>query len=372
MALRSFREGDKVKAVVLSVDIDKHRISFGLKPSYFAEEDFQEEELESEAEQESLGLVDEASDGEHVEGVESEGSDEEKNEEAANDEGDGDEDETMDVDVDIGGSLFVSKDNQAKAGPSVTSGVLKLDDGFQWSAKQRSVDVEMGSSEEESGYEDQPSKKRKRKHKEIEQDLTADLQTKIPESNADFERTLLGSPNSSYLWIQYMSFQLQLSEVDKAREIAQRALKTINFREEQEKLNVWIALLNLENVYGTEESLEATFKDAARHNDSKTVHLRLAVIFEQSEKTEVGTHLRAQRESSNVKRIYRKLKSSTSGRLRSSATVPKPGHCSLSTTCVVENLRMRARSSHAAFSHLRSENVSAPEIEAVWSRLIFV
>ena len=48
MALRSFREGDKVKAVVLSADIEKRRISFGLKPSYFAEEDLREEESESE------------------------------------------------------------------------------------------------------------------------------------------------------------------------------------------------------------------------------------------------------------------------------------------------------------------------------------
>ncbi|KAG8732624.1 rRNA biogenesis protein rrp5, partial [Ceratobasidium sp. 423] len=118
------------------------------------------------------------------------------------------------------------------------------------------------------------------------EDLTADLHTKVPESTADFERVLLGSPNSSYLWIQYMSFQLQLSEVDKAREIGRRALQTINYREEQEKLNVWIALLNLENQFGTEESLEALFKDAARHNDSKTVHLRMAAIFDESEKTQ--------------------------------------------------------------------------------------
>lgn len=29
-----------------------------------------------------------------------------------------------------------------------------------------------------------------------------------------------------------------------------RALTTINYREESEKLNVWIAFLNLENAYG--------------------------------------------------------------------------------------------------------------------------
>ena len=36
------------------------------------------------------------------------------------------------------------------------------------------------------------------------------------------------------------------------RAIAKRALQTINTREEQEKLNVWIALLNFENLHGTE------------------------------------------------------------------------------------------------------------------------
>ena len=88
-----------------------------------------------------------------------------------------------------------------------------------------------------------------------------------------------------------MSFQIQLSEIDKAREIALRAFKTINFREERERLNVWIALLNLENIYGTEQTIEDTFKDAVRRNDAKTVYLGLATIFEQSEKFDVRVSL---------------------------------------------------------------------------------
>jgi rRNA biogenesis protein RRP5 len=161
--------------------------------------------------------------------------------------------------------------------------------GFQWSSNPQAEDedaVTASSSEDEDDMNTKPTKK-KRKRKQIEQDLTADLLTKQPESNEDFERLLLGSPNSSYLWIQYMSFQLPLSEVEKAREIARRAIKTINFREEQERLNVWIALLNLENVYGTDDTLEAAFKEATRANDSKTVHLRLASIFDQSGKPQV-------------------------------------------------------------------------------------
>ena len=84
-----------------------------------------------------------------------------------------------------------------------------------------------------------------------------------------------------------MSSQLQVSEVEKAREIGRRALEAISIREEQEKLNVWIALLNLESSYGTEDSLEALFKDAVRRNDPKTIYLRLGAIFDQSDRFEV-------------------------------------------------------------------------------------
>lgn len=149
-------------------------------------------------------------------------------------------------------------------------------------------DDESGSSdisEEDEGREDKKTKKKKKKA--IEYDTTGDMHTRRPESVDDFERVLLGSPNSSFLWVQYMSLQLQLSEIDKAREIGKRALQTINFREEGEKLNVWIALLNLENQFGTDDTLDRVFKDAARANDSKTIHLRLAAIFDESGRHEV-------------------------------------------------------------------------------------
>lgn len=295
MALRSFREGDRVKTVVLSTDPVKRRISFGLKPSYFDEDDFAaaEEESEDKAEPETLGVVEEdlgeedADNSEEDEGVDSDGED--GNDEDGDSEADEDEDdedsEGMQVEVAVDLNPQFKRDAK-KSSSSIPT--LELGGGFQWSVQssQEHDDISASSSDEDM-EEAQADKKKKKRRKEIQQDLTADLHTKTPESNGDFERLLLGSPNSSYLWIQYMSFQLQLSEIDKAREIARRALRTINFREEQEKLNIWIALLNLENVYGTEESLEATFKDAARHNDSKTIHLRLAGILDQSDKLEV-------------------------------------------------------------------------------------
>ncbi|KAG6893079.1 hypothetical protein C0992_011343, partial [Termitomyces sp. T32_za158] len=195
----------------------------------------------------------------------------------------------MDIDINPDAQVFKPADlKQPNQSPTLPVSSLKLTGGFQWSSTQARTENESdsGSSADESDLEVSSSKKKRRKRKEIEYDLTADMHTKRPESNADFERFLLGSPNSSFLWIQYMSFQLQLSEIDKAREIARRAIQTISFREESERLNVWIALLNLENVYGTDETLETTFKDAAKSNDSKTIHLRLASILDEAGKFE--------------------------------------------------------------------------------------
>ena len=271
--------------------VENKKISLSLRPSHFTEDDLQED-----------GDV-EMADGAMSEASAGEDGDSEEDDDDGDDAGDNEDEvgfsaEEDDVESDEENEIDISNvqlEYQKPERPSTASApkasssqtpTLTLEGGFQWTVDTQHQDAEASSSEdeEETG---QPSKK-KRKKKQIELDLTADMHTKPPESNADFERLLLGAPNSSYLWIQYMSFQLPLSEVDKAREIARRAIKTINFREEKERLNVWIALLNLENVYGTDESLDAVFKEAARANDSKTVHLRLAAIFDQSEKPEVS------------------------------------------------------------------------------------
>lgn len=51
--------------------------------------------------------------------------------------------------------------------------------------------------------------------------------------------------------IKCLFLYFQATEVEKARVIAKRALSTIDTKLEQEKLNVWTAFLNLENLYGT-------------------------------------------------------------------------------------------------------------------------
>jgi hypothetical protein len=84
-----------------------------------------------------------------------------------------------------------------------------------------------------------------------------------------------------------MAFHLRLSEVAKARDVGRRALRTISILEETEKLNVWVAMLNLENTYGSDESVEETFKEACQYNDAQEIHERLISIYIQSGKHEV-------------------------------------------------------------------------------------
>lgn len=60
------------------------------------------------------------------------------------------------------------------------------------------------------------------------------------------------------------------------------------FREESEKLNVWIALLNLENSYGTQDSLVKVFERALQQNEPKNVFKQLINIYVKSNKFEVS------------------------------------------------------------------------------------
>lgn len=163
----------------------------------------------------------------------------------------------------------------------------------------RVVQEENESSSDESDDQEVSSKKKRKlsaaerrekarqeeeKLREAERRL-ADSQL-VPQSADDFDRLVLASPNSSMCWIKYMAFHLQATEIEKARAVAFRALKTISFREEQEKLNVWVALLNLENLYGTKESLDKVLEDAVQSNDPFKIYMQMLQIYADSGKTQ--------------------------------------------------------------------------------------
>lgn len=167
--------------------------------------------------------------------------------------------------------------------------------GFKWEWDKSENNDNVSSSESDQTEDVSERKKTKRqkraaKRKEEEEIYRAEQslldQNRQPESAQDFDRLLLANPNSSYLWVQYIAYQLHLADVEKAREIGKKALESINFRLEEEKLNVWISLLNLENMYGTPESLESLFREGLRENETETLHFKLAQIYVNSNKLE--------------------------------------------------------------------------------------
>ncbi|RVE44119.1 hypothetical protein evm_011230, partial [Chilo suppressalis] len=151
---------------------------------------------------------------------------------------------------------------------------------------------EENSSSSDEEEKEQPKKKRKKltvaeklaKARQEEEHVRSLERRAIesdaqPRSSDQFERALLASPDASQLWIAYMAFHLQATEIDKARAVARRALNTISFREEDEKLNVWLALLHLEHRFGTKESQQKTLEEALQTNEPYKVHSKLLDIL---------------------------------------------------------------------------------------------
>lgn len=120
-------------------------------------------------------------------------------------------------------------------------------------------------------------KKEEARIREIEESLAKSIDA--PESVDHFDRLVLANPNDSMIWIKYMAYHLQSAEIEKARNVGRMALKKISFRDEEEKLNVWIALLNLEIRYGTPESFNEIFDEALRVNDPYQVHAKCLDIY---------------------------------------------------------------------------------------------
>jgi rRNA biogenesis protein RRP5 len=239
-----YDEGDKVKALVLNVEPAKRRVSLGLKASYFEDDDEEIPDAED-AEDDDAGDIIET-DSEPL------------------------EDDEMRIDS------YVATPTESQAPP------LAVED-FNWTGE-TAMDIDNAlpsDSESESEVETEKTRKSKHKRSEIKYDKTLALPMS---SAADYERTLLSQPDSSLIWTQYMAHLLQLGEVDKARAIAERALKTINIREESEKLNIWVAFLNMENSFGTDETLDEIFQRACDYTDKKKMYSHLVSILIKSGK----------------------------------------------------------------------------------------
>lgn len=255
-----YKEGDAVKAKVLTINPKQKKITFSLKYSDVAEKQNDEDEE----------MVD-ASDLEVADGVESEDEDTDMRSVKSDDE--------------ESDSEGVSEDEDVVSVTKPTEGLSTA--GFDWTGATLDLDDKREASDDES---DDGASKKKKRHKKatIKEDRTGDLDAFGPQSVADYERLLLGQPNNAELWVRYMVFQRELNEIEKARQIARRALATMNSREEKERLDVWTALLHLENDFGSDDLIEETFKDACQNNDAREVHERMIKIYISSGKLDVS------------------------------------------------------------------------------------
>jgi rRNA biogenesis protein RRP5 len=70
-----------------------------------------------------------------------------------------------------------------------------------------------------------------------------------------------------------MAFMKDKLGIESARKVAERGVKSISMTNEQEKFNMWIAYINLENSFGELKNLQDVVKRALEVNDKKKVYL---------------------------------------------------------------------------------------------------
>lgn len=272
-----YRAGERVKAKVLKVDEERHRISLGMKASYMTTDNYK---ILSPSDQESDDMV-----------HENDNSDDMQTDILEND---SPYIQSLDCEYQ-NGDLPVLANVEARA--SILPLEVPLDDDIEDlpvdGISEKKEHVDDADITEEKNKRREKKKAKEEKEREIRAAEEKLIVEKIPESPDEFEKLVKSSPNSSFVWLKYMAFMLSLADVESARAIAERALRTINFREEAEKLNVWLAYFNLENEYGDppEEAVQKIFQRALQYCDPKKVHLALLGMYERTEQHSLAEDL---------------------------------------------------------------------------------
>ena len=320
-----YATGDRVKVKVLEVDRSKKRLALGLKPSYFANDPDSDDEEESESED-----VEKEPENEVVEAVgsdsESEKGDQHSQEESAESESDGEAEKAASASVQNIGGVDDSSDSESEIhlerkeevvsgkedAPNETGAKRRkgmagtsLQDLMKSASAKEEADAAESDSETSNDEEDDEGEPKERQVQQKKQGSSSRLRDRkrkreeaaiaqqeerlmendgVLESVEDFERALVSSPNSSLLWIQYISFQLAQTEIEHAKTIAERALNTISFREEDEKRNVWRAYLKLEYKYGNEKTLQELFNRMLPQWNKKHAYYALAQVYRDDNK----------------------------------------------------------------------------------------
>lgn len=151
-------------------------------------------------------------------------------------------------------------------------------------------DDAQGSAKDEVGRtrssRDKRAKKRTKQVAELEVRLREEALAHgdVMETAEDYERMVMGEPNSSVVWIRYIAFCVELSQIEKARAVAERALETIAMEKETDRTNVWVAYINLEAQYGSmhginKRRLEEEFGSMDKDTGERARILREAAVL---------------------------------------------------------------------------------------------
>jgi len=96
----------------------------------------------------------------------------------------------------------------------------------------------------------------------------------------ELEKSLAsGLPNTSQTWAGYITHFTNSSELDKGRAIAEQALSSVDYTDEQERSALWSAYLTLEVKLGSKEKLKEVFARACSAMDSYSMHTQLLDIL---------------------------------------------------------------------------------------------
>jgi len=319
------RAGERVRVKVLQVDEETGKISLGMKPSLFADDEMPDGDAGAGTEEDPL-MADEDEETEEEDDDDDDSADEAEEEEeiddddedAEDDESDEDDDESDeegadvlegddDVDMDSEDGDDMDEDDEGEDdsddeddedsddedSEDDEKGAVDEDIGFDWDDDKNAKDEEDEEEDADEGPKSKSKSKRERAKEKVAKELELhrkeqalrDKADAAPETAQDFEKLIMSSPRSSYVWLRYMAFQMSVGAYDEARSVAERALKAIPADDEDERMNVWVAYLNLENLHGKpspREALLKLFDRATKVANPKKLHLTLAGIYERS------------------------------------------------------------------------------------------
>ncbi|XP_044501490.1 rRNA biogenesis protein RRP5 [Mangifera indica] len=269
-----YRAGEKVVVKILKVDEEKRRISLGMKNSYFSSDN----DLQMLSEEETDEDIEE--NGSHDQSLMLDGSLPAV--------------EDSDIESEDGEALVLAQTESRASVPPLEVTLEDIEQPVMDNVVSQNMErIDVADNKDEKNKRQAKKKAKEERELEIRAAEERLLVNDAPKTPDEFERLVRSSPNSSFVWLKYMAFMLSLADVEKARSIAERALRTINIREENEKLNIWVAYFNMENEYGNppEEAVVKLFQRALQYSDPKKVHLALLAMYERTDQHKLADEL---------------------------------------------------------------------------------